>query len=385
MGSKPITQRAGTKYGSAPVNNEVTVDAGGKDIARFPRMSPLKQVDLIKGARDVGDSQNRPATWNKTEDGKETVEVVPGDVIETVSSGDASKLRPSKSDKPFYNPADPDQTWEEFVKADCGSPGKPKDHYMCPEDGSGMEKTQGPDQTIIKKEEGESYQGDLYAAQKGTATSSYRGRSDRRNVKATTKDQYKNKLRGLRSKIGGDILDAEGNPTGQKYTREQFKKDKQAARVKMFEDRQTAFDNQQENLQRQIEQGRIKGESYRRPDRVKTYGDYGDDKQIEMGLAQQKADRARNEAAAAETRKALQKNYFQSAGNSLGLGSDLNYKTSTPSLTKPKNLMYDLSRYNNFSFDTPEYVGGEGSLFNTPRAAGTKRGYKMGGFRSKNK
>jgi len=53
MGSKPITQRAGTKYGSAPPNQEVTVDARGTKPAKFERMSPLKQTitDLV----DSGD------------------------------------------------------------------------------------------------------------------------------------------------------------------------------------------------------------------------------------------------------------------------------------------------------------------------------------------
>jgi hypothetical protein len=64
MGSKPITQRAGTKYGSAPVNNEVTVDAAGKEVARFPRMSPLKNSALVKGAGDVGYSKNQPIEFD---------------------------------------------------------------------------------------------------------------------------------------------------------------------------------------------------------------------------------------------------------------------------------------------------------------------------------
>ena len=42
----PITQKAATKYGSAPANQEVTVDAAGKNAAKFERMSPLKQTDL---------------------------------------------------------------------------------------------------------------------------------------------------------------------------------------------------------------------------------------------------------------------------------------------------------------------------------------------------
>lgn len=57
MGSKPITQRAGTKYTSAPPNQEVTVDPEGTTPARFARMSPVKQVQVI-GTGTVRDDEN---------------------------------------------------------------------------------------------------------------------------------------------------------------------------------------------------------------------------------------------------------------------------------------------------------------------------------------
>ena len=57
MGSKPITQRAGTKYTSAPPNQEVTVDPEGNTPARFARMSPVKQVQVI-GTGTVRDDEN---------------------------------------------------------------------------------------------------------------------------------------------------------------------------------------------------------------------------------------------------------------------------------------------------------------------------------------
>lgn len=44
MKSNPITRIAGTNYGSAPANQEVTVDPQGKTPAKFERMSPVKQV-----------------------------------------------------------------------------------------------------------------------------------------------------------------------------------------------------------------------------------------------------------------------------------------------------------------------------------------------------
>lgn len=62
MKSTPITQRAATKYGSAPKNQEVTVDAGGKNPARFERMSPIKQVentDKEKVSKRTGQVQDQ--------------------------------------------------------------------------------------------------------------------------------------------------------------------------------------------------------------------------------------------------------------------------------------------------------------------------------------
>jgi hypothetical protein len=52
----PITQKAGTIYGSAPKNQEVTIDARGTQVANFERMSPVKMADqsLIAGASAMG-------------------------------------------------------------------------------------------------------------------------------------------------------------------------------------------------------------------------------------------------------------------------------------------------------------------------------------------
>lgn len=55
MKSNPITQRACTKYGSAPKNLEVTVDAAGTTPAKFEKMTPLKQL-----TRPGDDTENRP-------------------------------------------------------------------------------------------------------------------------------------------------------------------------------------------------------------------------------------------------------------------------------------------------------------------------------------
>lgn len=66
MKSTPITQRAGIKYGSTPA----TVDAAGTTPAKFEKMSPIKQVDLVGGAGKVYGSQNRPG-GTTTKKGKE--------------------------------------------------------------------------------------------------------------------------------------------------------------------------------------------------------------------------------------------------------------------------------------------------------------------------
>jgi len=45
--AKPITQRAGTNYGSATKNQEVTVDAEGTKVANFPRMQPVSAAKAM--------------------------------------------------------------------------------------------------------------------------------------------------------------------------------------------------------------------------------------------------------------------------------------------------------------------------------------------------
>jgi hypothetical protein len=68
----PITQRAATKYGSAPANQEVTVDAAGKNAAKFERMSPLKQstevpdpiVTTDMGQDEAGNAREVTKTTN---------------------------------------------------------------------------------------------------------------------------------------------------------------------------------------------------------------------------------------------------------------------------------------------------------------------------------
>lgn len=88
--AKPITQRAGTKYESAPPNQEVTVDAGGNQVAKFLRMQPVavaKKIqtlpnfqyssnsDLIKGAGAAAAGANASAS----EGDDSTISVTTGD------------------------------------------------------------------------------------------------------------------------------------------------------------------------------------------------------------------------------------------------------------------------------------------------------------------
>lgn len=83
MGSKPITKRAGTKYGSAPANQEVTVDAGGTTPARFARMSPIKQVaDEDKPVTSTRTGDVRDADGNLLK-ATEVTEQYPDTTVET--------------------------------------------------------------------------------------------------------------------------------------------------------------------------------------------------------------------------------------------------------------------------------------------------------------
>jgi hypothetical protein len=341
-------------------SNPITAKAAAKVYAN----SVAKKVNetLIKGSRDLGNSQDIAATWNSSQQGETRQVTTPGSSSTNYVGGGSFK---NKEEKDWY-----DGEIKKRIDAGMSQEEAIQDYRNTYKIGE-KTTTTTPDTVETVKDPDQTFTGNLYAAQSGTATSSYGGRSDRRNVKATTKDQYKNKIRGLRSKIGSDILDEEGNPTGQKYTREQFKQDKKAARTQMFENRQTAFDNQQENLQRQIEQGRVKKESYRRPDRVKTRGDYGDAAQMEMGIAQQKADQLNSQS--------NYQNVFKEIGDKLSTEpiQSLNFKPSysyKPPLTSDQKV----NNFNKLMYPDNVNYGQLGSGIQ-------KRGYKMGGYGSKNK
>ena len=103
----PITQRAATKYGSAPANQEVTVDAAGKNAAKFERMSPLKQVNLTRNVGQYG--------------GTPTANVgggTPGTPDKEVKS---TKIIPGEKPTSIVRPGDPGyEAWEKAVAAGAG-------------------------------------------------------------------------------------------------------------------------------------------------------------------------------------------------------------------------------------------------------------------------
>ena len=79
----PITQRAATKYGSVPANQEVTVDAAGKNAAKFERMSPLK-TDLTRNVGQFGNGLKvDPIPKATTGGGKKSDDVITNTEIVT--------------------------------------------------------------------------------------------------------------------------------------------------------------------------------------------------------------------------------------------------------------------------------------------------------------
>lgn len=339
MGSKPITAVAKMKS----YENSVAKKS--------------MQEMLISGHRAMSDSKDVAATYNSTNPGGER----------KVTTQEEVKVR-----KPYVG-AENDACSSEYIAKHGDAACKEYNNLSDEQKDAANFDTEIRETTSTVKDPDETFTGNLYAAQSGTATSSFRGRSDRRNVKATTKDQYRNQVRNLRSRIGSDILDEDGNPTGEKYTRKQFKKDKQSARTQMFENRQKAFDNQQENLQRQIEQGRIKGESYRRPDRVKTRGDYGDDAQIQMGIAQQKADKLKAESSGTNIFSTFLENMPSST---IDFTPKYSYKSP---ITDDKKV----SNFNSLMYPNNSNYGSLGS--GIQKRGNISQGYKMKGFGSKNK
>jgi hypothetical protein len=393
MGSKPITQRAGTKYGSAPANQEVTVDAGGKDVARFPRMSPLKNSALIQGAGDVGYSKNKPiefdmesfdlekeedspakqtgrgATYNETNKGKETTTTTKGDTETNYSGGGTFKNQEEKDwyDGEIKKRVDSGMSQEEAVQ----------DYRNTNKIGT-AKTTTSPDQTITSKEPDEVYEGKLYRKQTGVGTSSYGGRMDQRKSLNMTRKEKRVAIDAARQEMkAGNI------------TREEFKKRKNQAKLDMANQRVKEFETLKKNREYQQQQGKGKGGEVRLDDVQKTFADdYSDAQQMAMGIAQQKAERVRNQAAAADA-----KSYFKAkAGlltdDSFTIGGGLSdFKTNTPSLTKPKSLMYDLSSVGSNSPSSTQPFDGlsQEDQYTLARSGVQKRGYKMKGFGAKNK
>ena len=320
MKSSPITQRAATKYGSAPENQEVTVDAGGKSPANFARMSPIKQVDLVKGASDLGASKGKPASWNKSESG-ETREI-------------STKVK-KRTKKPYVG-AERDACSSVYI-AKHGDAACKKYNALSDERKEAANYTTTEEEQIETiTDPGETYTGDLYKEQFGVGRDSYGSRQDRRQVQSTT-----------RGKKRADIAYARQQMKSGEITREEFKKKKKEAKLNMAKERVDQLDTLEKNLKYQQEQGQEKGGTVRLDDRVRTFGEYSDKEQMEMGLAQQQAEKAEREANASKYKNLFgAKAALLAAKNAYTIGSgieDFN-PSMTPSLTKPKGLMYDLSQ-----------------------------------------
>lgn len=391
MGSKPITQRAGTKYGSAPVNNEVTVDAAGKEVARFPRMSPLKNSALVKGAGDVGYSKNQPIEFDT-----ESLDMDEKDKGVTVSP--AKQNRPAVVTTTEETEGEPTvKKGKEKTKIEIKPPVRTKegdeayakltpeqrkaqdDKYRSRKENQ-IEVGTGefePDEVVPGEKKTEVYQGNTYRKQTGVGRSSYGSRQDKRQTLSETRKEKRNTINELRARMkAGEI------------TRDEFKDAKKKAKVDMYKQRSTEFATQKKNREYQQQQGQGKGGSVRLDDVVETYADYERPQQIEMGLNAQKAERVRNQAAAADA-----KSYFKAkAGlltdDSFTIGSGLSdFKTNTPSLTKPKSLMYDLSSVGSNSPSSTQPFDGlsQEDQYTLARSGIQKRGYKMKGFGNKNK
>ena len=397
MKSSPITQRAATKYGSAPETQEVTTDAGGKSPANFARMSPVKNADLVQGAGDVGRSKNKSvefdtsafedkkkessskeekeekdsgvdlgtavqvasavlmrspakqtgkkASWNKTEEGEGSTKIIKGKKKTRNKSWDDLRAEGWSEDR--INEA---KAWRKK------NPNAPVDQVDTGE----FE----PDQEIKVKGEDETYSGDLYRKQEGTARSSYGSRQDKRQTLSETRKEKRNKINELRAQMkAGEI------------TREQFRDAKKQAKLDMYKQRSKEFETQKKNREYAQEQGAAPGDKVRLDDVAKTFGDYdSDEKQMEMGLAQQKAAKTRQQAAAENA-----SNFFKNAlakSSSEPAGFDYSPSLIKPALTQTNNLMYDLNNLGigNTTVKNPDIESGI-----------MKRGYKMGGFGSKNK
>ena len=399
MKSSPITQRAATKYGSAPETQEVTTDAGGKSPANFARMSPVKNSDLIEGAGNVGASKNQSARYDakkyedkdkessdKESSGKEEKDT--GVDLETATKVASALLMrsPAKNTgkKAGWTKTEKGEDKTEIVKGDSKVTGQMPGKKMSDEEWkkylanetaeqkaarhkreeeAGVRVTE-PDKEITVKGEDETYSGDLYRKQEGTARSSYGSRQDKRQTLSETRKEKRNKINELRAQMkAGEI------------TREQFRDAKKQAKLDMYKQRSKEFETQKKNREYAQEQGAAPGDKVRLDDVAKTFGDYdSDEKQMEMGLAQQKAAKTRQQAAAENA-----SNFFKNAlakSSSEPAGFDYSPSLIKPALTQTNNLMYDLNNLGigNTTVKNPDIESGI-----------MKRGYKMGGFGSKNK
>ena len=158
----PITQRAATKYGSAPANQEVTVDAAGKNAAKFERMSPLKQVDLT---RNVGQHGTPTATVGGGSPGTPDKEVK------------STKIIPGEKPTSIVQPGDHGyEAWEKAVAAGAGQ------RFLDQE----IETTE-----TIPGTPGTDWEGTLQTSRYSTVKKPWQIRQQSRADKKTAKDLFK--------------------------------------------------------------------------------------------------------------------------------------------------------------------------------------------------
>lgn len=197
MKSTPITRRAATKYGSAPANMEVTIDAAGTTPARFERMTPLKKnEDLISG----GGAASAGASLNS---------------YKMNTGNDNDKEKPAITSTSTETTTTPDQTVDvEKTKTVVKPPERTPEGdaayaALTPEQRAAQDekyRNNPANQETVTYTEQETIPGTSTTTTKVTqdpimvdvkadVTNAYSGRMGRRDVKAATKDEYRAGLR----------------------------------------------------------------------------------------------------------------------------------------------------------------------------------------------
>jgi hypothetical protein len=165
----PITQRAATKYGSVPANQEVTVDAAGKNAAKFERMSPLKQTTNEPAKPDLTRNVGQYSTPTATVGGGS-----PGTPPKEVKS---TKIIPGEKPTSIVHPGEPGyEEWEKAVANGAGQQFLPQE----------IETTD-----TIPGTPGTDWEGTLQTSTYSTVKKPWQIRQQSRADKKTAKDLFK--------------------------------------------------------------------------------------------------------------------------------------------------------------------------------------------------